>query len=80
MNATVQKWGNSLALRIPKTIAVDAGLTRGSVVSIAVKRRRLIVDPDPEPTYTLEELVKGITKKNRHPETDWGPPVGKEIW
>ena len=78
MLTTFSKWGNSRALRIPKAIALDAGLDIGAKVELRVVDGALHVVP--EPSYTLEELVAQITPENRHEEWDTGPPVGKEIW
>lgn len=80
MNAKVQKWGNSLALRIPKSFAKDADLTTGSVVDLTVRDGKIIVDPHPCPAYSLEELLSGVTKKNIHAEVDTGARVGREAW
>ncbi len=80
MLATVSKWGNSRALRIPKELALESGLDFGSKVELILERGELRIVPVKEPRYTLEELVAQITPENRHGEIDWGPPVGKEVW
>ena len=80
MKTRIQKWGNSLALRIPKPFAEEARLAEDSTVDVTVRNGKLIVVPVAEPEYTLEELVRKITPKNRHRETDMGTPVGDEIW
>lgn len=80
MNATVQKWGNSLALRIPKSLAEDVDLHQGSVVELDVVEGEMVVKPKKERKLSLRQMVKGITKTNQHAETDWGRPLGKEIW
>ncbi len=80
MLATVSKWGNSRALRIPKELALESGLDFGSKVELILERGELRIVPVKEPRYTLEELVAQITPENRHEEVDWGPPVGKEVW
>lgn len=77
LGSTVARWGNSLAVRVPQEIAKGAGLREGDAVDIsleesAVKIRRA------KPRYTLDELIVGMTPKNRQPETDWGPDVGAE--
>lgn len=77
MKAQIQKWGNSLALRIPKPLADEAGLTENSAVELSVIDGQVTIIPVRR--YTLEELVAGITDENRHPETDTGDPVGNEI-
>lgn len=80
MNATVQKWGNSLALRIPSSVAKDIQLRPGSEVEVAVEDGKMIVKPAKKRKPALAHLLKGITKDNRHSEQDWGGPVGREIW
>ena len=80
MRVSVRKWGNSLALRIPKSIATDSRINHGSVVEVSVVRGKLVVAPLPSPRYTLDQLLKGVTKRNRHSETDTGTPVGRESW
>jgi antitoxin MazE len=79
MRTQIGKWGNSLAVRIPGAYAKDLGFADGTEVDVTVVDQALLVTP-PRKEYTLEELVAGITRKNRHAETDWGPPVGGEVW
>jgi len=80
MNATVQKWGNSLALRIPSSMAKDIQLRPGSAVELDVEEGRLIIKPAKKRKPALAQLLKGVTKDNRHSEQDWGAPVGREAW
>ncbi|MBM3137318.1 MAG: AbrB/MazE/SpoVT family DNA-binding domain-containing protein [Chloroflexi bacterium] len=80
MLTKVQKWGNSLALRIPKAFARDAQLENESFVEITVVEGQIIITPVEAPSWTLEELLAGITKKNLHHEIDTGYAVGNEIW
>jgi antitoxin MazE len=80
MKTRVQKWGNSLALRIPKSFAEEAGLHADAAVELSLEKGRLVVQPlKPEP-LTLEELLRGITDENLPGEWDTGPAVGKEVW
>ncbi len=75
--AQMAKWGNSLAIRIPKAIAEKARLEEGDAVEIKADKGRIeLRRADKIPT--LEELVAQITPENRHPEVDWGPDVGRE--
>ena len=78
MNATVQKWGNSLALRIPGSVAKAFGLRQGSAVEVAVEGGRMIVKPAKKRKPALARLLKGVTTANHHREQDWGAHVGKE--
>jgi len=80
MLTKVQKWGNSLALRIPKAFARDAQLANDSLVEITMVEGRIIVTPVEAPTWTLDELLAGINKKNIHYEVDTGSAVGNEVW
>ncbi len=77
MTTQLARWGNSLALRLPKSVAMEANIGEGDKVDVTVKDGAIVITPAHR-KYTIEELVEGITPENRHPETDWGPPVGKE--
>ncbi|MEK7851985.1 MAG: AbrB/MazE/SpoVT family DNA-binding domain-containing protein [Deltaproteobacteria bacterium] len=80
MQLKVQQWGNSLALRIPKTYAADIKLRKGSVIDITETEGQLVIKPVEEQESTLMQLLDGVTRKNIHHEIDTGVPVGKEIW
>ena len=79
MHVRIQKWGNSLALRIPRQLAHDVHLKEGTEVTLTERAGKIIVRPlEEEPS--LVELLAGITKENLHRETDFGSPHGKEVW
>ena len=80
MKARVQKWGNSLALRIPKSFAEEAGLHEDAPVELSLVEGRLVVQPILPQPLTLEELLRCITDENLPGEWDTGPAVGKEVW
>jgi antitoxin MazE len=80
MRTRIQKWGNSLGMRIPKGLAEEAGLEAGSFVDIKVKGGDLIVRPARRRKYRLSDLVKKIDSKNVHKEVQTGDAVGKEVW
>ena len=80
MLTKVQKWGNSLALRIPKAFAVEAMLQNNSLVEISISEKQIIITPIPTPSWTLDELLAGITNTNCHNEINTGSAVGNEIW
>ncbi|MCZ6873956.1 MAG: AbrB/MazE/SpoVT family DNA-binding domain-containing protein [bacterium] len=80
MKARIQKWGNSLALRIPKSFAVEIHLEQGALVEISLHDGKLLVTPLSRPAITLEELLKHVTPQNLHHEVDTGPAVGGEVW
>lgn len=80
MNATVQKWGNSLALRIPKSLAQDADLRQGSAVELEPVEGGIMVRPQKRRKISLPGLLKAITKTNIHAEADWGRSKGGETW
>jgi len=79
-DSRIAKWGNSLAVRIPLAIAKQASLAEGDPVKLALDREGRIVLRPVRRKYELSDLVARITPKNRHRETDWGPPQGKESW
>jgi antitoxin MazE len=80
MNARIQKWGNSLAVRIPKAFAAEAGLAEDVPVELSLVRGKVVVKPIPVEPLTLTELLRGIKRENLHGEWDTGPAVGKELW
>lgn len=80
MNARVQKWGNSLALRIPSAFAAEVGLAENSDVVLSLDEGRLVISPMRRVKYDLAELLAQVTPENRQEEVDWGTPVGKEAW
>lgn len=80
MKARVQKWGNSLALRIPKSFAEEAGLHADAAVELSLVKGKLVVQPLAPQPLILEELLRGITDENLPGEWDTGPAVGREVW
>ena len=79
MRTRIAKWGNSLAVRLPRAYTAEAGLVGGAEVDITVADGRIIIAPVTR-DYSLEDLVQGITPENRHTENDWGLPQGSEVW
>lgn len=79
MKATVRKWGNSAAVRIPAAVMQATDLALDELVDVREEAGRIIIEPIRN-TYELDVLLKGITSKNQHAAVDFGPPVGKEIW
>lgn len=80
MQTKVQKWGNSLGLRIPKSFAQQAGVGAGSHVDLSVEDGELIVRPRRSPRYELKDLLRAVTAKNVHRQIATGEPVGREAW
>lgn len=80
MTATIKKWGNSAAIRIPAAILEATRLRLDESVEIREEEGRIIIEPAGKKTYDIDELVAKITPENRHELIDFGPPVGKEIW
>jgi len=76
----VSKWGNSLAVRIPRGIAKEARLAEGDRLTLDLATDGSIVLRSTRRKYELRQLVSRITARNRHSETDWGPPAGRESW
>ncbi|HOA73938.1 MAG TPA: AbrB/MazE/SpoVT family DNA-binding domain-containing protein [Phycisphaerae bacterium] len=79
MTSIVRKWGNSLGVRIPRSVAEAVSLESGTQVEIKTEAGRIIITPA-APRYTLEDLLKRVSKKNLHEEIDFGTPQGKEAW
>jgi len=80
MRTRVQKWGNSLALRIPKSFATEVGLQRETSVEVSLADGKLIITPVAKPKLTLKQLLSRVTKENLHHEVDSGPAIGNETW
>ena len=78
MQVQIQKWGNSLAIRIPKSFAKEVNIDQGSSVDLSIVEGKLIVKPI-EDEYSLQELLNHITNENIHAEVDTDKPTGKEI-
>jgi antitoxin MazE len=80
MKVQIQKWGNSLALRIPKSFAVESKVKQGSVVEVSLEQGKIVVAPIAEPEFTLDDLLAKVTKRNLHKEVNTGRSLGKEAW
>jgi antitoxin MazE len=80
MKATVKKWGNSAAVRIPASVMEATHLHLDEDVEVREEKGRIVIEPVRKKTYKLEDLLKGINAKNLHEIIDFGPPVGKEVW
>ena len=80
METRVQKWGNSLGLRIPKPFAQEMGIEPNSSVDIALADGKLVITPVVDPALTLAQLLAKVTDGNLHGEVDPGPAVGLEVW
>jgi antitoxin MazE len=80
MKATVKKWGNSAAVRIPAAVMKSTRLELNDVVNMHEEEGRIVIEPVRKKTYQLRDLLKGITVKNQHRIADFGPVVGKEVW
>jgi antitoxin MazE len=80
MVATVARWGNSLAVRIPQHIVKEIQLIEGAEVDLVVIDGNLVIKPRPRKRYSLEGLVAAITPENLHSEVESGVAVGNEAW
>jgi antitoxin MazE len=80
MRSKIQMWGNSLALRIPKPFAIEAGLDRDTAVEISLKQGKLVISKATQDEYSLTELLNAINSENIHREVDFGTSAGNEVW
>jgi antitoxin MazE len=82
MKVAFQKWGNSLALRVPKAFADEIGASHGKAAEMTMSDGKLVIEVARSRRLkrrdSLDELIAGITPDNRHEEIDWGPPAGNE--
>jgi len=80
MDTTIQKWGNSLAIRIPKAFADEVGLDQGSEIDIQIVDGQIVIKPVKKLTYDLETLLSQVIESNLHAEVDTGTATGDEVW
>lgn len=80
MRIQIQKWGNSLAFRLPKVFAREAKVRQGSAVELSFTAGKLILTPLSKSSYTLKSLLARINKRNIHREEDFGRSAGQETW
>lgn len=80
MQANIQKWGNSLAIRIPKILTEETGVSEGSSVEMTLENGKIILKPLHTNKYSLNDLLKKVNKNNLHDEINTNEPLGNEIW
>ena len=80
MRTSIQRWGNSLAVRIPKAHARELGLQPGGEIEMRVKEGALVMRAVRQRRPTLKELLKGVRPENLHEHISFGRPVGREVW
>ena len=80
MKSRIQKWGNSLAVRIPKPVALDSELESGTLVEVVLRDRSVVITRVVSQGFTLEQLLVEVTPENVHSEVDAGSVAGKEVW
>lgn len=80
MRTKVQKWGNSLALRIPKSFATETSLEPNTEVELSLLDGKLVIAPVVDTEYRLDDLLAKITPENIHAEVDTGASAGNESW
>jgi antitoxin MazE len=80
METRIKKWGNSLALRIPKALAEEAGLAYQVPVELSLVEGKLVIARIERSRPDLETLLAQVTEDNLHAEADVGPPAGLEAW
>lgn len=80
MLAKAQKWGNSLAVRLPKALAEECGIEVNSPIEIVREDNLIVIKPVRKKGLSLDRLLAGVTQENLHSEVPTGQPVGKELW
>jgi len=80
MRTKIQRWGHSLAIRIPKPFAIEAKLGEKTEVDLTVTNGSLVIVRTTKPAHSLHDLLSRVTKRNLHGEVDTGTAVGREAW
>ena len=78
MLSKIQKWGNSLALRLPMVLAKELALHEGSEVNLSLEDEKLVIEPAKPVEYRLEEMLSLVNEDNLHGEYSYDRPVGRE--
>jgi antitoxin MazE len=80
MQARIQKWGNSLALRIPAAFAEEIGLAENSPINLSLREGGLVITAAAGEKWSLDELLSRVTDENKHRGWETGAPEGSERW
>jgi antitoxin MazE len=80
MQTKVQKWGNSLGVRIPRGLAEEVGLGAGTEVSLSARDGELVLKPSVPSRLRLADLLADVTIENLHTSIDTGDAVGAEAF
>lgn len=80
VRSKIQKWGNSLAVRVPKAFASELGIDDGTAVELSIDQDRLLVIPALTKARTLARLMAKVNPENMHAEVTTGAAVGREAW
>ena len=80
MKSVVKKWGNSAAVRIPAAVMQAIPLELDEPVNVREEAGRIVIEPLRQKAYDIDALIEGITGENLHEASDFGLPVGKEVW
>ena len=80
MKTRIQKWGNSMALRIPKPFAREANLKENALVDVALEEGKIVVSAVARSKPTIQRLLAGVSSRNLHRAIDTGSPRGVESW
>ncbi len=75
----IVRWGNSMAVRLPKVILRDVGLQEGDTLLFGARDGAIVAKPVKK-RPSLKELLAKISPENVHEEVDWGKPRGREVW
>jgi len=79
MKTKIQKWGNSLGVRLPKSITEEKSLRAGTGVSVRIKNNQIVIEPV-EDELSLASMLAEVSTNNLHRETDWSDARGNEVW
>jgi len=80
MRTKIQRWGHSLAVRLPKPFAEEARLAEQAEVDLTLVNGKIVVTPTAKRPMRLADLLSGVTKRNLHDAVVTGTPVGREVW
>ncbi len=80
MQTKIQKWGNSMAVRIPSAFVKETQVAYGTTVDLSVENGNIVIVPQKAKEFQLDDLLRGVNKHNLHTEVESGNPAGREVW
>lgn len=80
MEARLQKWGNSIGIRIPSNILKALNLKENDIIDLIQEEEKIVISKSQKKKISLRERFKEYNDKNLAKDFSWDEPKGREIW